>query len=172
MNEQIFQQNLTYWYKKSKVALKYREDKDRELHKRKELYQYAEPNPDFNLSMVNVCGVYEVVGGNPDVKDSFYTGLLHIDLISNQIEAHWLIEGSQTQTGYGFVFNDTLVLHFNYWAEEELFNGIVAYQFVTPEIVIGKWTEEIALENAFEMCRKLSPNELGEAHPEDFFSAN
>ncbi len=172
MNENSFQQNLKYWYSKSKLALKPRKEKKEELVKRLELLEYAEQNPDFNLSMVNVCGVYEIAGGNPDANNSYYTGLLNIDLISNQIEASWLIEGAQHQTGYGFVFNDTLVIHFCYEVEGSLFNGIVAYQFITPEIVIGKWTEEIAVENAFEMCRKLSPKELGESYPEDYLSVN
>ncbi|MGY6647644.1 hypothetical protein [Wenyingzhuangia sp. IMCC45574] len=172
MNQRSFQQNLKYWYSKSKLALHQRKEKKEELVKRLELLEYAEQNPDFNLSMVNVCGVYEIAGGNPDATDSYYTGLLNIDLISNQIEASWLIEGSQHQTGYGFVFNDTLVIHFCYEADKSLYNGIVAYQFITPEIVIGKWTEEIAIENAFEMCRKLSPKELGEDFPEDFLSVN
>lgn len=172
MNKHTFRQNLKFWYSKSKLALHQREDKKEELLKRLELFEYAEQNPDFDLSMVNVCGVYQITGGNPDVKNSYYTGLLNIDLINNQIEANWLIEGSQTQTGYGFVFNNTLVIHFNYIEENNLYNGVVAYQFLTPEIVIGKWTEEVAVENAFEMARKLSPNELGEAYPEDFLSIN
>lgn len=172
MTENTFQQNLIFWYNKSKLALDNREDKKDELEKRLELLEYAEQNPEFDLSMVNVCGIYEVTGGNPEATDSYYTGLLNIDLINNQVEASWLIEGSQPQTGYGFVFNNTLVIHFNYMADKDLYNGIVAYQFLTPEIIIGKWTEEIAIENAFEMGRKLSPKELGESYPEDFLSVN
>ncbi len=168
----VFYQQIEYWYKKSALALANRENKKGELEKRLEIYENAELNSDFVINMVNVCGVYEIVGGNPDIEDSYYTGLLHIDLISNQIEASWLIEGEQHQTGYGFVFNDTLVIHFNYMADGELFNGIVAYHFLLPNVIIGKWTEEIAIENAFEMGRKLQPKELGEPYPEDFFSAN
>ena len=168
----IFNQQIKHWYKKSKLALKDRKLKKKELLRRLYLLEHSEYNPDFTINMVNVCGMYNIVGGNPDSQESYYTGLLHIDLISNQIEASWLIEGEQHQTGYGFVFNNTLVIHFNYMAEEELFNGIVAYHFLTPDILIGKWTEEIAIENAFEMGRKLAPDELGEPYPEDIFSAN
>ncbi|NJB83775.1 hypothetical protein [Wenyingzhuangia aestuarii] len=167
-----FHQTLKHWYDKSKLGLVGRELKEQELFKRKELLEHAEYNPDFSINMINVCGVYEIVGGNPDIKDSYYTGLLNIDLISNQIEANWLIEGEQQQTGYGFVFNNTLVISFNYSVENEYFNGIVAYSFITPDVVIGKWTEEIAIENAFEMCRKLTADELGEPNQEDYFSAN
>ncbi|WP_157359360.1 hypothetical protein [Wenyingzhuangia fucanilytica] len=167
-----FHQSLKHWYDKSKLALKGRKSKKKELLKRLYLLEYSEANPDFSINLVNVCGIYNIAGGNPDSKDSYYTGLLHIDLINNQIEASWLIEGEHHQTGYGFVFNNTLVIHFNYLADDELFNGIVAYHFITPEIVIGKWTEEVAIENAFEMGRKLSPDELGEPYPEDIFSAN
>ncbi len=169
---EVFEQRLKYWYEKSKLALANREAKKEELIKRGELVEFSEAHPDFRINMINVCGVYEVAGGNPDFEDSYYTGLLHIDLISNQIEASWLIEGEQHQTGYGFVFNNTLIIHFNYTSEKELYNGIVAYEFITQDIVIGKWTEEIAIENAFEMGRKLTPDELGEPYPEDFFSAN
>lgn len=167
-----FQQNLKHWYDKSKFALKDRTSKKEELLKRLDLLENAEPNSDFSINMVNVCGVYEIVGGNPDFEESYYTGLLNIDLISNQIEANWLIEGTQQQTGYGFVFNNTLIIHFNYMSDKEIYNGIVAYHFLTPDIVVGKWTEEIAVENAFEMGRKLTPDELGEPYPEDFFSVN
>ncbi|MGY5351374.1 hypothetical protein ACXGQW_02170 [Wenyingzhuangia sp. IMCC45533] len=167
-----FDQKIKHWYEKSKQALAHRKNKKQELLKRLDLYENASQHQEFSVNMVNVCGVYEIVGGNPDIKDSYYVGLLNIDLISNQIEASWLIEGDQHQTGYGFVFNDTLVIHFSYMVEEELFNGIVAYHFLTPDIVIGKWTEEVAIENAFEMGRKLTPKELGEPYPEDFFSAN
>jgi len=169
----VFNQGLEHWYQKSKLALEKRPLKKKELDKRLHLFEYAEHNPDYAINMVNVCGVYEVAGGNPDIKDSYYTGLLNIDLVNNQIEASWLIEGEQHQVGYGFVFNNTLVIHFSYFnEEEEEFNGIVAYHFLNPDILIGKWTEEYALENAFEMGRKLTPNELGDAHPEDFFSVN
>lgn len=167
-----FEKSIKHWYYKSKLGLKNRDDKREELLKRLQLLEFSEYNPDFCINMVNVCGIYNIVGGNPDSSESYYTGLLHIDLISNQIEASWLIEGEQHQTGYGFVFNNTLVIHFNYMVEKELFNGVVAYEFITSEIVVGKWTEEIAIENAFEMGRKLSPEELGEPNPEDFFSAN
>ena len=167
-----FHKEVKHWYDKSKLALNYRDSKKKELLKRLRLLEFSEPTPDFSINMVNICGVYNIAGGNPDSNESYYTGLLNIDLVSNQIEASWLIEGEQQQTGYGFVFNNTLVIHFNYIADDELFNGIVAYKFITPDIVVGKWTEEIALENAFEMGRKLSPDELGEPYPEDFFSAN
>ena len=53
MNENTFQQNLKYWYNKSKLALNHREDKKEELLKRLELLEYGEQNPDFDLSMVN-----------------------------------------------------------------------------------------------------------------------
>ncbi|NIJ46454.1 hypothetical protein FHR24_002941 [Wenyingzhuangia heitensis] len=168
----VFHQRVKHWYQKSKLALKGRKFKEKELLKRYHLLEHSEKNPDFNINMINVCGVYEIVGGNPEIKDSYYTGLLHIDLMSNQIEASWLIEGEQHQTGYGFVFNNTLIIHFSYMSDRELYNGIVAYEFLTSDIVVGKWTEEIAIENAFEMGRKLTPNELGEPSPEDFFSAN
>ncbi|MDO6737514.1 hypothetical protein [Wenyingzhuangia sp. 2_MG-2023] len=172
MHSETFEQTLRFWYKKSKQVLKHRPDKKKELVKRLELLEYAEQNPDFTINMVNICGLYEIVGGNPDLKKSYYTGTLKIDLISNQIEVSWLIEGEQEQTGYGFVFNNILVIHFSYTSDKQLYNGIVAYEFLTPEIVVGKWTEEIAVENAFEMGRKLTPKELGEPYPEDFFSAN
>lgn len=168
----VFHQKLQLWYKKSELALKDRPLKKKELLKRLDLVENSEVNTDFSINMVNVCGVYEITGGNPDFEDSYYTGLLNIDLISNQLEAGWLIEGEQQQTGYGFVFNNTLIIHFNYMAGGELYNGIVAYDFLTPDIVLGKWTEEIAIENAFEMGRKLRPDELGEPYPEDFFSEN
>ena len=168
----VFHQSLKHWYQKSKLALGHRPLKAKELSKRLHLYHHAEFNADFTINMVNICGVYEIAGGNPDIKESYYTGLLNIDLVSNQIEASWLIEGEQHQTGYGFVFNNTLIIHFNYMSDEDLYNGIVAYHFVTPDIIIGKWTEEVAIENAFEMGRKLMSNELGESSPEDFFSVN
>ena len=169
---QGFEQSLKHWFQKSYLALEHRPSKQEELKKRLHLSEYAEYNADYSINMVNICGVYEVVGGNPDMSDSFYTGLLTIDLVSNQIEATWLIEGEQHQTGYGFVFNNTLVIHFSYFHEQELFNGIVAYHFLTPDSVIGKWTEEIAIENAFEMGRRLTYEELGEEYPEDYFSVN
>lgn len=168
----VFKESLKHWYQKSKQALEHRISKENELKKRYQLYKHADHNPDFRINMVNVCGVYEIVGGNPDIKESYYSGLLNIDLISNQIEASWLIEGEQHQTGYGFVFNNTLVINFCYEYEQEVYNGVVAYHFVTPDVLIGKWTEEEAIDNAFEMGRKLTPDELGEEHPEDYFSVN
>lgn len=168
----LFHQQLNHWYQKSKLALEDRPLKEKELSKRLNLSKYAEFNSDFAINMVNVCGVYEIAGGNPDFEESYYTGLLNIDLINNQIEASWLIEAEQHQTGYGFVFNNTLIIHFSYISEQEVYNGVVAFHFVTADILIGKWTEEIAIENAFEMGRKLTPDELGESYPEDFFSVN
>lgn len=170
--ESVFHQKLDNWYQASKQGLSHRPSKKEEWEKRQKLWKFAELQPDFSINMVNVCGVYNVVGGNPVVDKSYYTGLLHVDLVSNQIEASWLIEGEQQQVGYGFVFNNTLIISFSYWAEKELYNGIVAYDFLTPEIVIGKWTEEIAIENAFEMGRKLSSKELGMPNPTTFFSKN
>jgi len=170
--DSIFHQKLRKWFDESKIALESRPNKENELLKRAEILEHAEPNPDFLLNMANVCGTYEIAGGNPDIEESYYTGLLCIDLISNQIETSWLIEGEQHQSGYGFVFNNILILHFNYMVNKELYHGIVAYDFLTPDIFIGKWTEEIAIENAFEMGRKLTHKELGEPNPEDFFSIN
>lgn len=168
----VFQQTLNYWYKKSKLGLVGRVGKSEELLNRTLLLENAEYNSDFRINMINVCGVYQIVGGNPDLKDNYYTGLLTIDLHNNQIEATWLIEGEQHQKGYGFVFNNTLVIHFNYTVDQIIFNGIVAYDFITPDVVVGKWTEEVAIENAFEMCRRCTPNELGDHISDDFFSAN
>jgi len=168
----VFKETLTYWYNKSKLGLTGRNDKSEELLNRKILLENAEYNSEFQINLINVCGVYQVVGGNPDLKDNYYTGLLTIDLNNNQIEASWLIEGDQHQTGYGFVFNNTLIIHFNYTVDEKVFHGIVAYDFITPDVVIGKWTEEVAAENAFEMCRKCTSNELGNEISDDFFSAN
>lgn len=167
-----FKEALEFWYTKSKQVLKKRKELKEELIKRTFLYDNSEYNPSFSIDLVNVCGIYEVAGGNPDAKESYYTGILTIDLIDNQINATWTIEDNQEQTGYGFIFNDTLILNFSYVVEDGLYSGIVAYQFLTPEVVIGKWTEEIAAENAFEMARKLSPDELGESYPEDFISYN
>lgn len=167
-----FDQKIAYWYAKSKKVLQGRKDSTEELTKRAYLLDNVEPNPNLTINMVSICGTYEVAGGNPDELESFYTGLLSIDLIDNQISATWLIEGTQQQTGYGFVFNNTLMLHFDYMVDEFLYNGIVAYEFITADIIIGKWTEEVAIENAFEMGRKLSHNELGEPYPEDYLSCN
>lgn len=167
-----FNHAINHWFDQSKLALKNLPPLKEELSKRQKLVQVSEYNATFLINMVNVCGTYAIVGGNPDTKDSYYTGTLQIELLNNQIVATWLIDGSQPQNGYGFVFNNTLVLQFKYHANADLFHGIVAYEFLTPEIVNGKWTEEMAFESAFEMGRKLPSSELDLANPEPFFSAN
>ncbi|MDB4297755.1 hypothetical protein N9901_03290 [Flavobacteriaceae bacterium] len=168
-----FEKAIINWYNKIKIVLNDREEKEDEYIKCNFLLENTEYHPDFVINMVNVCGTYNVCGGNPDLEDSYYTGVLSIDLISNQIVATWLIEGEHKQLGYGFVFNNTLVLSFSYMDDDKnMYNGVVAYEFLSSDIIVGKWTEEVAAENAFEVGRKLSPEELGQPYPEDYFSVN
>jgi hypothetical protein len=167
-----FDEYIADWFAASKKVLGKRKDLEEELIKREFLVDNAEEQKDYFINTVNVCGTYNIVGGNPDQDEGYYSGILSLDLENNQIFATWLIEGNQKQTGYGFIFNNTLIINFSYVVDEYLFRGIVAYQFLTPDVVIGKWTEEVAESNTFEMGRRLSPNELGEPNPEDYFSVN
>ena len=128
-----------------------------EMEKRKSLFKsLTESNQVSPITKQSIAGQYCVVGNLADNNFKGYKGLLNLYYEEHQIRATWQIENDELHYGYGMIFNNVLCLNFSYEVKEEEFYGIVAYEFLSEDIISGIWTEQIIDSLGMEFGRKLS----------------
>lgn len=166
------------WIEKSSKILKQRIDEinidstdlEEELELRKELYLSLEKKqiaPRFTKN--NILGDYALVGCNSSDAISGYVGVLNLSREQYQIKATWIIEGHKEQMGYGLLIDNILCLNFSYEAGNNIYDGIVAFHFLSDSCIYGVWTEQINDAEGFEMGRKLSSKKI---NPLNLFGMN
>ena len=121
------------------------------------------------ITRAGIVGNYHIVGKNSMEDTNGYVGLLSLAIEENQIRATWLMEETDVHRGYGFLHDRVLVLNFRYCSEGIEYNGVVAYEFLTNEIITGNWTEEINPKIGIECGRKLPLEKINPLH---FFGKN
>lgn len=107
------------------------------------------------LSIQDIEGAYQIIGANSENAEQGYTGMLTLRLDDNKVYANWLIEGEDMQTGFGMYIDKVLTLHFSYENDGVEYIGVVSYQFLSKNIISGKWVEEASDSVGIEMGRKL-----------------
>ena len=96
------------------------------------------------MTVEDLAGSFSIMGSNQDEEGARYKGTLHLTLDeNNRIQADWLINESQIQTGTGFFKDNILVINFNYNGEENrIYKGVVVYKCITKDILDGFWSEK------------------------------
>lgn len=94
------------------------------------------------LSNNNVEGVYQIIGANSENAEHGYFGVLTLKYDENRIFAIWLIEGEETQTGFGLLTNNVLSINFVYERDAVEYTGLVSYEFLSDSMISGTWVEE------------------------------
>jgi hypothetical protein len=96
------------------------------------------------MTVEDLAGSFTIMGSNQDEERARYKGTLHLTLDeNNRIQADWLINESQNQTGTGFFKDNILVINFNYNGEENrIYKGVVVYKCITKDILDGFWSEK------------------------------
>lgn len=96
------------------------------------------------MTAKDIIGNYSVIGTNQDNSENTYKGTLNLSFDNyKRIEAKWLINNTQEQTGVGFFKNNILVIHFKYRGyQHKFFNGTVVYKFLNIDILEGFWSED------------------------------
>lgn len=93
----------------------------------------------------DLIGKYAISGSNQDdTNEMTYQGVLTLSLDeNNRIIAHWLINNTQEQKGYGFFKDTILVINFNYQGEDnETYKGVAVYRCITKDVLEGFWSEK------------------------------
>jgi hypothetical protein len=166
------------WIEKSSKVLNQRIDEnntdftdlEEELELRKELYSSFEGKEKRDKITKNtILGDYSLVGGNSSDAPSGYVGVLNLSREEYQIKATWIIEGHKEQIGYGLMMDNILCLNFSYEAGSNIFDGLVAFHFLTDSCIYGVWTEQINDALGFEMGRKLKSKKI---NPLNLFGMN
>lgn len=109
------------------------------------------PSVDTN----SIQGAYQIIGANSENSEQGYFGVLTLVEADNRIYATWLIEGEDTQTGFGLLLNNILSIHFVYEQDGKDYVGIVTYEFITNNVLSGNWVEEGTNTIGVEFARKL-----------------
>ncbi|MEI6866098.1 hypothetical protein [Flavicella sp.] len=78
-----------------------------ELNLRREAVSDSE-NSFVNITSKSIEGVYQVLGANSENSEQGYLGILTLKYDENRIHATWLIEGEDTQTGFGLLLNQCI----------------------------------------------------------------
>ncbi|MFD2914770.1 hypothetical protein [Psychroserpens luteus] len=96
------------------------------------------------MAIQQLLGTYNITGTNQNEESSAYKGILTLSLDENhRIQAEWLINNNQKQSGNGFFKDNILVINFNYKGENEtVFKGVVVYKCLTKDILEGFWSEK------------------------------
>lgn len=108
-----------------------------------------------SVTNTSIEGVYQIIGANSDSAEQGYFGTLSLKFSENKIHATWLIEGEDTQSGYGILLNNILSIQFVYEQENKEYFGVVSYEFLTNSVISGIWVEEHSDEIGVEFGRKL-----------------
>ena len=93
----------------------------------------------------DLIGEYKVRGTNQEKNGYSYAGILHLrlDEEKQRINAEWLINSSQIQSGTGFFKDNILVINFKYKGEHDhTFKGVIVYKCLTKDLLEGFWSEK------------------------------
>jgi hypothetical protein len=123
----------------------------------------------LTLTPEAIEGVYQVVGANSENDVQGYFGILTLKYDDNRIFATWLIEGEDTQRGFGLLLNNILSINFVYEQDDIEYTGLVSYEFLSYEIISGTWVEEDSDQIGVEFGRKLS---IKTVNPIQYFGFN
>ncbi|WP_452228463.1 hypothetical protein [Lacinutrix sp. MEBiC02404] len=96
------------------------------------------------MQIQNLPGTYNITGSNQDAVAATYKGTLTLSLDENhRIQAAWLINNNQKQSGTGFFKDNILVINFNYLGDDDVIHkGVVVYKCITKDILEGFWSEK------------------------------
>lgn len=97
------------------------------------------------MTTQDLIGNYSISGSNQeDSNEMTYKGILTLSLDeNNRIIAHWLINNSQEQMGYGFFKDNILVINFNYkGGDSKIYKGVAVYRCISKEVLDGFWSEK------------------------------
>lgn len=96
------------------------------------------------MTIEDLEGTYTIIGKNQDSEEHSYKGILHLTLNENKrLDANWLINKTQKQTGTGFFKNDTLVINFKYTGDDSnIYKGVVVYTCISKDLLDGFWSEK------------------------------
>jgi hypothetical protein len=97
------------------------------------------------MTIQDLIGNYAISGSNQDESSEItYKGILSLSLDkNNRIIAHWLINNTQEQKGYGFFKDNILVINFNYkGGDDKTFKGVAVYRCITKDALDGFWSEK------------------------------
>jgi len=97
------------------------------------------------MKIQDLIGNYAISGSNQDDSNEMtYKGVLTLSLDkNNRINAQWLINDTQEQTGHGFFKDNILVINFKYKGEEnKIYKGVAVYRCITKDVLDGFWSEK------------------------------
>jgi len=97
------------------------------------------------MTVQDLIGKYSISGSNQDDSSEIsYKGILTLALDEyNRVVAHWLINNSQEQKGYGFFKDNILVINFNYKGDDrKTYKGVAVYKCITKDVLEGFWSEK------------------------------
>lgn len=96
------------------------------------------------MNIQDLMGTYSIIGSNQDESDISYRGILTLYLDENsRVNAKWLINNQQEQSGSGFFKDNVLVINFNYKGEDaKIYKGVVVYRCISADILDGFWSEK------------------------------
>lgn len=108
-----------------------------------------------SVNSKSIEGTYQVIGANSENEEQGYLGVLTLVEEDNRIFATWLIEGQDTQSGFGLLLNNVLSINFVYEQDGTEYTGLVTYEFLSNDILSGIWVEEGTNTTGVEFGRKL-----------------
>lgn len=113
----------------------------------------------------DLIGTYSISGSNQEANNSItYQGVLTLTLDEHhRIQAHWLINDEQVQTGSGFFKNNILVINFKYMGDDKItYKGVAVYQCITKDVLDGFWSEKHGnpLYLGSERCLRINAHEI------------
>jgi len=140
-----------------------------ELERRKKMLVNYKPTY-YEVNKNTTPGTYKIMGQNPDDPESCYIGSLVIEYDDDTWLATWSISGAN-HFAYGMQVSSTiLVFNFSYMDEDDNpHTGLVAYTYLSDQIIHGEWIEEGYSEKGIEELRKLDE---GEIDVDDSYDAN
>lgn len=97
------------------------------------------------MTVQDLIGKYSISGSNQDDSSEItYKGILTLALDEyNRVVAHWLINNTQEQRGYGFFKDNILVINFNYKGDDrKTYKGVAVYKYITKDFLEGFWSEK------------------------------
>ena len=96
------------------------------------------------MTIKDLVGKYNITGCNQDEAAQPYKGTLELALdANNRVNAKWLINTNQKQSGTGFFKDHILVINFSYAGDnEKTYKGVVVYKCITKDLLEGFWSEK------------------------------
>ncbi|TYB74468.1 hypothetical protein ES677_03575 [Bizionia gelidisalsuginis] len=101
------------------------------------------------MTIKDLEGTYTIIGKNQDTEGQSYKGVLHlICKENNRLDAQWLINKTQEQSGTAFFKNDILVINFKYTGDDDtIYKGVAVYTCISKDLLDGFWSEKYGDQN-------------------------